>query len=183
MKGDLRDVRVQLLIVVGVLLLVDVAAGILMLSPAGRSRGAREKEFEQLRVEKLEKTMAVAPVRGMDQKIETAREQETKFNEERLTNRYSMMSEQIAHIAKEAGVNVASVKYDQNKANKTTPAGYDEVGITVQIRGTYGQDIRFINAVEREKFMLLIDGVSFGGMQGDNLTVSLHLSTFLRSQA
>jgi hypothetical protein len=31
--------------------------------------------------------------------------------------------------------------------------------------------------------MLLIDGVSFGGMQGDNLTVSLHLSTFLRSQA
>ncbi len=31
--------------------------------------------------------------------------------------------------------------------------------------------------------MLLIDAVSFGGMQGDTLTVSVHLSTFLRSAA
>jgi hypothetical protein len=31
--------------------------------------------------------------------------------------------------------------------------------------------------------MLLIDAVSFGGMQGDALTVQVHLSTFLRSAA
>ena len=41
MTGDLRDVRTQLLIVVAVLLLLDVAAIAVLLSPAGRSRSAR----------------------------------------------------------------------------------------------------------------------------------------------
>jgi hypothetical protein len=43
--------------------------------------------------------------------------------------------------------------------------------------------MRFINAVERQKMILLIDGVTFGGMLGDALTVSVHLSTYLRSAA
>ena len=180
MKGELRDVRVQLLIIVGILVLVDLVALFVLISPIGRSRGA---EFEQLRLERLEKMQAAAPSRGIDEKISTARQQEKSFNEERLANRYSTMSEQISHIAKEACVSVAHVKYDEHNVDKSTPGGYDEIGISIQIRGTYDQNIRFINAVERQKLMLLIDGVSFGGMQGDNLTVSLHLSTFLRSRA
>jgi hypothetical protein len=74
------------------------------------------------------------------------------------------------------------VKYDAH-AEKGAPPEYDGVGITIQVHGSYEQDIRFINAVERQKMMLLIDGVTFGGMQGDLLTVSVHLSTFLRSAA
>lgn len=183
MRANLRDVRVQLLIVAGVLLLIDLCSVILLVSPAGRSRAAREHEFQQLRMEKIEKTLAAIPAQGMDQKITTAREQETKFNEERLPHHYSTMSEQISHIAQESGVSVAHVKYDQDKFEKSVPVGYEEVGITVQIRGNYEQDIRFMNAIERQKFLLLIDGVNFGGMQGDNLTVSLHLSTYLRSQS
>ena len=180
MRGDLRDVRVQLLIVVGILLMVDLVAAAVLISPLGHSRGG---EFEQLRLEKMEKMQAAAPARGMDQMIAAAREQEAKFNDERLAHRYSTMSEQISRIAKDAGVTVANVKYDTHVTEKTAPPGYDQIGISIQIRGTYDQNIQFINAVERQKLMLLIDGVSFGGMQGDNLTESLHLSTFLRSPA
>jgi hypothetical protein len=179
MKGDLRDVRVQFLIVAVVLLLVDAVAAGLLLSPGVRARGA---EYEQLRVEKMEKAEATAPAKGMDQKIEAAREQEATFREERLTNRYSTMSEQISGIAKDAGVTVLHVKYDQHNEGKNVPATYEEVGINVQIQGSYDQNIRFINTLERQKYMLLIDGVSFGGMQGDSLTVSLHLSTYLRNR-
>ena len=39
MMGRLRDVRIQLLVVVGVLVLLDLAAIALLVSPAGRSRG------------------------------------------------------------------------------------------------------------------------------------------------
>lgn len=182
MTVDLRDVRTQLLIVAGVLLLLSVTAIALLLSPAGRSRDAREQEYERLRIEKMEKARAAAPVQGMDNKIAAAREEEAKFNGERLAQRYSVMSEQLSHIATEAGVNVSNVKYDE-RADKGTPPGYDGVGITIQVQGSYQQDMRFINAVERQKMMLLIDAVSFGGMQGDTLTVSVHLSTFLRSAA
>ena len=118
----------------------------------------------------------------MDTKIATAREEEAKFNTERVAQRYSTMSEQLSQIATEAGVNVSDVKYDA-RAEKSAPPGYDGIGITIQVHGSYEQDMQFINAVERQKMMLLIDAVTFGGMQGDALTVSVHLSTFLRSEA
>ncbi len=180
MRNDLRDIRVQLALIAALLLVVDLVALGVLLSPMGHPR---ESEYEQLRVQRIQKTEAVAPDRGMDQKIAMASEQEAKFNEERLTDRYSAMSEEIAHIAKDAGVDASRVTYDQRNTDKNTPAGYSEVGITVVIRGTYDQDIRFINAVERQKFFLLVATVSFGGMHGDNLAVSLHLSTFMRSEA
>jgi Tfp pilus assembly protein PilO len=182
MIGDLRDVRTKLLIVVGVLVLLDVAAGVLLLSPVGRSKGQRQQLYEQLRLEKTAKTKAVTPVQGMDQKIATAREEETAFNKDRLAERYSTMSDELSHIAAEAGVGVSDVKYDEREA-KGVPQGYDSIGITIQVHGTYAQDMHFINAVERQKMLLLIDAVTFGGMQGDQLTVSVHLSTFLRSAA
>ena len=81
-----------------------------------------------------------------------------------------------------AGVKVTGVKYDE-QTGKDTPQGYDSVGITVQVHGSYAQDMRFINAVERQKMLMLIDGVAFSGMQGEELTVSIHLSTYLRSAA
>jgi hypothetical protein len=111
-----------------------------------------------------------------------AREQETEFKDERLAERYSTMSEQLSRIATEAGVSVSEVTYDEH-ADKKTPPGYESIGITIQLHGNYTQDMRFINAVERQKMLLLIDSVSFGGMQGNELTVSVHLSTFLRSAA
>jgi Tfp pilus assembly protein PilO len=182
MMGHLRDVRIQLLIVVGVLVLVDLAAIVLLMSPAGRSRGARQMAYEQLRVEKFEKAKAVAPAQDMDQKIVTAREQQVDFTRERMAARYSAMSEQLSHLGSEAGVSVTDVKYDARE-EKGLPPGYDSIGITIQVRGSYEQDMRFVNAVERQKMLLLIDAVTFGGMQRDALTVSVHLSTFLRSPA
>jgi FtsZ-interacting cell division protein ZipA len=187
MKADLRDVRTQLVIVFAVLLVLDVVAIAVLVSPLGRSRSTREQEFEQLRVEKIEKTRAAASAQGMEQKIETARQQEAAFNHDRLAERYSAMSERLSQIAKDAGVTVTDVKYDpmdeHAKANQNTPPGYEGIGITVQVHGTYTQNIRFINEVERQKMLLLIDGVSFGGMEKDALTVSVHLSTYLRSAA
>ena len=182
MIGDIRDVRTQLLILVGALLLLDIAAIGLLVSPAGRSRAARQQEFERLRVEKAEKTQAAIPAKGMDQKIAMARDQEAQFDSERMAQRYSAISERLSHIATEAGVGVSNVQYDE-RGEKNAPAEYDGIGITIQVHGSYDQDMRFINAVERQKMLLLIDAVDFQGMQGDALTVSVHLSTFLRSAA
>jgi len=186
MIRGLRDVRTQLLLVSGLLLLLDVTAIALLMSPAGRSRSARQQEYQRLRMEKIEKTMAAAPVMGMDQKIKTAAAQEAQFGRERLTERYSAMSEQLAQIASQSGVDVSDVKYDEHLesgAKRTTPPGYDEISITIQVQGSYAQDMRFINAVERQKMFLLIDAVTFSGMKGDALTVSVHMSTYLRGAA
>jgi type II secretion system (T2SS) protein M len=182
MKLDLRDIRTQLMLIAGVLVLLALAAIGLLLSPAGRSQAARIAQYEQLRREKIEKAREVAPTQGMAEKIATAREQESEFSQQRLTARYSAMSELLARIANDSGVKVSNVKYDEH-TEKGTPSGYDSIGITMQVHGSYTQNMRFINTVERQKMLLLIDAVGFSGMQGDELTVSVHLSTYMRSAA
>lgn len=186
MTVELRDVRTQLLIAVAVLLLLDIAAVAVLLSPAGRSPKARQQAYEQLRLVKMNKARSTVSTKDMDHNIAAARQQEQDFDRDRLTVHYSEMSELLSHIAGEAGVNVSDVKYDEHAAKgkeKTTPPGYEGIGITMQVHGSYTQDMRFINAVERQHMLLLIDSVSFGGMQSDELTVSVHLTTYLRSAA
>jgi len=138
MIGELRDLRTQLLIVAGVLLLADVAAVGVLVSPLAAGRAEQQKHYEALRQEKIEKMQAAAPVRGIHEKIDAARRQETAFLDERLTKRY-------------------------------------------QVKGSYEQNIRFLNAMERQKMMLLVDGVSFSGLKDGELTLAVKLSTFLRS--
>ncbi len=181
MIGELRDLRTQLLIVAGVLLLADVAAVGVLVSPLASGRAERQKQYETLRLEKMEKAQATAPARGIHEKIETTRKQESDFLNERLTRHYSAMSEQISHTAKEAGVEVSRVHYDDSLSQRDIPAGFQQLSITIQVRGSYEQDIRFLNAMERQKMMLLVDGVSFSGMKDGQLTVQVKISTFLRS--
>jgi hypothetical protein len=188
MTFELRDLRTKLLIVAAVLLLLDAAAIGVLLSPIGRGTEARQQRSEQLQRKLLAERKAEAATQGMDQKIDIARQQEESFQHERLIGRYSEMSEKLSRIARDAGVSVSDVKYDDSSARQggekaESPAGFTGIGIVISVRGTYAQDMRFINAVERQKTLLLIDAVSFSGMKGDQLTVSVHLTTFLWSAA
>jgi hypothetical protein len=185
MTFHLRDVRVQLMLLSGVLLVVALAAAGLLLSPAGRGLEAREHTYNELRRERIDKAQEALPLQGMDQKISTARQQQKEFSEQRVADHYSTVSEQISSLGKEAGVIVSNVHYDRLEQGKTreAPAGYEKVGITITVQGTYEQELRFINAVERQKMMLIIDAVGFSGSEGKQLSVSVHLSTYLRSAA
>ena len=183
MIGGLRDVRTQLLVVVGLLLLLDLAAIALLISPAGRSRGARQKAYEQLRLEKVEKAKSrcSGPGHGPEDcdRSRTAGRLHPRADGGALLGNVGTT---ITHRKRRRGER-HRCKIRRAARRKDTPPGYDSVGITIQVRGSYDQDMHFINAVERQKMLLLIDAVTFGGMQGDALTVSVHLSTFLRSAA
>ena len=186
MIGDLRDVRTQLLIVVGVLLLLDVGGDWPCCCLRRAARAARgSRQYEQLRMEKIEKTQGRGPGPGHGpEDCNGPRAGGSSSTSERLAQRYSAMSEQLSHIATRSRGGrlrreVRRARQDESARRRDTTS----IGITIQVHGSYAQDMRFINAVERQKMLLLIDAVSFGGMQGDALTVSVHLSTFLRSAA
>jgi predicted glycoside hydrolase/deacetylase ChbG (UPF0249 family) len=186
MIAGLHDLRTRLLILVVMLLLLDAAAITVLLSPIGKDNEARQRHYRQLLLEKAANSQAAAATQGMERKIEIAGEQEKNFDRERFIRRYSEMSETLARIARESGVQVSDIKYaasKQDRAKQKTPAGYQALEILMQVHGSYAQDMRFINAVEREKTLLIIDDVSFAAMTGDELTVSVRLTTYLRSAA
>ena len=52
----------------------------------------------------------------------------------------------------------------------------------VSLSGDYLQEVKFINALERDKMFFLVDGITLGEQQG-NVRLQLKLETYLRSGA
>jgi hypothetical protein len=85
----------------------------------------------------------------------------------------------LGKVAAANGVQIAAVKYD----DKDAPVeGLRKVEIELALSGSYLQEVKFINALERDKTFFLIDGVTLGEQQG-NVRLQLKLETYLRSGA
>jgi len=82
-------------------------------------------------------------------------------------------------LAAANGIQIAAVKYD----DKDAPVeGLRKVEIELALSGSYLQEVKFINALERDKTFFLINGVTLGEQQG-NVRLQLKVDTYLRSGA
>jgi type IV pilus assembly protein PilO len=177
--ASIRESRKTLVpVVAGLLLIVLACIGYLM-SPAGRSREARQRDLDALKVQLAAKRVEVLPARGMDDKLKQASTNIADFYKERFPAQYSAVSEELGKLAVASGVQIAAVKYD----DKDAPVeGLRKLDIEVALSGSYLQEVKFINALERDKLFFVVDGVTLGEQQG-NVRLQLKLETYLRSGA
>jgi type IV pilus assembly protein PilO len=68
------------------------------------------------------------------------------------------------------------VKYDEKDA---PIGGLRKLSIEIALSGDYLQEVKFINALERDPMFFLVDGISLGEQQG-NVRLQLKLETYLR---
>ena len=68
------------------------------------------------------------------------------------------------------------MKYDEKDA---AIEGLRKLNIEITLSGAYLQEVKFINALERDKMFFLIDGVNLAEQQG-NVRLQLKLETYLR---
>ena len=177
--AGIREIRRRLMPVVIVLLVLDLVCTGYLLSPAGRSRRARNREYQQLTAQLQAKRQQVLPTRGMDQKLKQASEDITGFYDNRFPAQYSVVAEELGKLASENGVRIASVKYEPKDA---PIAGLRKLSVEIALSGAYLEEVKFINALERDKLFFLIDGVALGEQQG-NVRLQVKLETYLRSGA
>jgi hypothetical protein len=175
--ATIRDIRRTTTPVIAILGLIIIACLVYIFSPAGRSRQAREREYEQLQAEVLAKRKDVLPTRGMDEKLKTASTDIDTFYNQRFPAQYSTVAEVLGKVASETGVHLGPVKYDDKEA---PIEGLRKLDIEITLSGDYLQEVKFINALERDKMFFLIDGVSLGEQQA-NVRLQLKLQTYLRS--
>ncbi len=161
------------------LLVLDLACVGYLLSPAGRSRQARQREYYELRAELTNKKQEVLPTRGMDQKLKQASQDIVSFDEQRFPAQYSGVAEELGTLASDTGVHFAGLKYDEKEA---TIEGLRKLNIEITLSGDYLQEVKFINGLERDKMFFLIDGVNLAEQQGV-VRLQLKLETYLRSGA
>ena len=177
--ASIREVRKTLVPAVIALVVVDLACVGYLLSPMGRSRQARQRDLDALTAQLAAKRQEVLPTRGMDGKLRQASTDIADFYKERFPLQYSVVTEEFGKLAAANGVQIAAVKYD----DKDAPVeGLRKLNIELALSGNYLQEVRFINALERDKLFFVIAGVTLGEQQG-NVRLQLKIETYLRSGA
>jgi len=173
---DLRRTRTHLNVALGVLLLINVAAAAMLMTPLAGRENLRQDELRQLWLNL--KGRQSAPWRGLDKKIPQARQDIETFYQDRFPSGYSAISAEMGRIASEAGVKVSSEKYTQKDS------GVDDlqlVEIEANVSGDYLPLVRFINSLERNKVFFIVDDLQLAGEQSGEIKLQIKLETYLRT--
>jgi len=177
--ASIRETRKKLMPALIALAILDLACVGYLLSPAGRSRQARQRDYQQLHQQLIAKQLEVMPTRGMDQKLTQASKDITGFYDVRFPAQYSAVAAELGKVADENQVHLSGVKYDEKDA---PIEGLRRLNMEITLSGDYLQEVKFINALERDKMFFLIDGIALGEQQG-NVRLQLKLETYLRPGA
>jgi len=177
---DLGNTKRKLVITIVSLVVVDLVAVGLLLSPIIGSERSRLGEMDRLWKELQVKTRQVEPLRGMDKKVVLAQKQVDEFFQQRLTSQDSTISTELGKVAAQSGVKITEVKY---KAKDPESVGLRPMEIEANLSGDYLQLVRFINALERDQLFFIIDSVELGGEQGGVVKLQMKMQTFLKANA
>jgi type IV pilus assembly protein PilO len=177
--ASIRETRKKLMPAVIALAVLDLACVGYLLSPAGRSRQARQRDYDKMRQQLVAKQQEVLPTRGMDTKLKQASHDISGFYDGRFPAQYSEISAELGKVATENNVRLSNIKYEEK------PAPVEDLrrlNIEIALSGDYLQEVKFINALERDKMFFLINGVALGEQQG-NVRLQVKLETYLRGGA
>jgi type IV pilus assembly protein PilO len=177
--ASIRETRKKLMPAVIALGILDLVCVGYLFSPAGRTRQARQREYQQLHQRLVAKQQEVLPTRGMDRKLSQAAHDINGFYDNRFPAQYSAVTEELGKVATDNGVHLSGVKYDEKDA---PIEGLHKLNMEITLSGDYLQEVKFINALERDKMFFLIGGIALGEQQG-NVRLQLKLETYLRAGA
>jgi len=177
---DLRDSRRKLKIAIGAMLAVDVVAVAVLFSPLVGSADSRQLQLNLMRVELTKKNRAVEPLRGMDKKIELAKDQINGFYKDRFPAKDSDLLDELGKLAPANGVRMQQARYKQEDAEGS---GVIPVAIEGSFSGDYLQLVRFINALERSKMFIEVESVDLAGETTGQVRLQITMHSYLRSGA
>ena len=173
---ELKQTRNKLYIVLGVLLVLDVTAVAMLMTPIAGRESLRQQELRQAWLNL--KARESAPWRGLDKKIPQAKRDINAFYHDRFPTSYSAISTSLDSIAAQSGVKVASERYAQKDAGIPS---LQLVEIDADVSGDYMPLAKFINSLERSQLFFMIDGLDLGGEQSGTVRLHIKFETYLRN--
>jgi type IV pilus assembly protein PilO len=175
--ANLRAARRNLYAIGAILIVVDIAAIFVLLSPNGNVNLAKQDEFNQLRLQVQSKARTVVPPDQVQQRVEEARKQIAQFAQERLPGQPSELSVELGKLAADSGVHLGSVRYQE--VDSDVPA-VRRFQLTATISGDYLQEVKFINALERSRHFYVINSVTLGEQQPGAVRLGVNVDAYLK---
>ncbi len=180
--NSLMKVRKQFTLVMAVLGAVDLLLIIYLLLP-GSSPSARLAQEENLREQKNTLHSEVAPLIGIDKKLAGTRVDVKKFYEQKVPSQFSQISQHLEKLMQETGVTTAGIRYnqDRNASNeKNELPDVQRINIETTVTGEYAKVARFINAMEQDKFVFIIDQIALTSQESGVVSLQIKFETFLK---
>jgi hypothetical protein len=126
--------------------------------------------------------IAARPLRGLDEKLALAENDQAKFYQDRLPTAYSTVAGQLGDLAKKNNVRLTRVQYTQAAGLDGTPEyALTQVTMDATLSGDYRPLVQFLNGLERNKSFFLISGITLSGQQSGTVNLRMRLVTYLRA--
>ena len=183
-KFNLKDPRVTVRFILGVLVIANLVAALIAFRPWGGSAEELARQQQDLRRQLAQMQDRLAKSKALVAKVESARREGDQFLAKYVTDRRSTMStifDELTRTGKEAGVtekgiafNLEPVEGSDTLVQLTVSAGYE---------GTYATLSKLVNLLDKSPRFLIIESMVAAPQQATGkIAVSLKLDTFVREQ-
>src|SRR5215469_14149546 len=174
---DLRKTRKDLKIALIAMVGCDLLAGLLYFSPLIGSADTRRVELTRLQAELKQKTLQVAPLKDLPQKVTLASREIGDFYKKRFPAENSEILSEVGKLTSANGVRIDQGTY---KLGDAVEDGLQPIEMDYSVSGNYTSLARFINAIERDEMFFIINSVTLGGEPQGPVRLSVKLETYLK---
>ncbi len=181
-KTAIRNPRVVVRVVLGVLLAANLVASVLAFKPFGGSAEDLRQRRNELAAQLAQIQAHLAETQRLASKVEMARTEGDQFLARYVTDRrttFSTIFEELDHTAEQAGIKPRDRNVELNPIEGSDTL--EMMSITAGYEGTYQTLQKFINLLDRSPRFLIIESLVASPQQGgQTLTVTLKLDTFVK---
>ena len=184
LKGlNLRDPRVLMRLILGVLLLGNLIAFYFVLYPLGGSPEELEQRLQTLGDQATAQRKSLDRLRVLTAKVQSARDQAGSFELTNFTDRrvvYSTLVNEITQAADSAGIKLKDHALQNEDVEGSETLGM--ITVNANYEGTYGDLLNFVNRLDRSEHFVIIDSLAATPQQGTNqLNVTMKMNLFVRN--
>lgn len=181
-KIPVRDPRVAVRAVLGVLLAANLAAAVMAFKPFGGSADDLRRHRAELDRQLTQLQAHVAASRQLVAKVEKGRKEGDAFLTQYVTDRrttYSTIFEELDRTAQQAGIKPKDQNVELNPIEGSDTL--EMMSITAGYEGSYANLEKFISLLDRSPRFLIIESLTATPQQGGQvLNVNLKLDTFVK---
>ena len=182
--SSIRDPRVVMRAIIGLLLLANLVVAVIAFKPFGGSADDLRKEEASLHSQLAALQVRVAGGKRLVSKVETARKEGDQFLAKYITEHRvltSTVQSELNRMASEAGGSYLPIMMSADPIEGSDTLWM--LTINAGYQGTYANLTKFVNLLDKSPLFLIIENMQLSPQQtGQNLNVSLKLLTFYRDQ-
>jgi type IV pilus assembly protein PilO len=182
--GGVRDPRVVMRVIIGLLLAANLAAAVIAFKPFGGSADDLRQERERLSSQLLQLQKRIATSKQLVDKVQTARSQGDQFLAKYfmdVSTASSSILVELNQTATDAAVKMGQAQFDRQPIEGSDT--FVKETITVGFDGTYANLVKFIHLVDKSPRFLIIESMQASAPQaqgGQSLNVTLKILAFIK---